>query len=181
MRAAKRLHGASGVWPQTWPAPPHPVTIRGIELMACEVERARRALGADGGVELGDIREVDFGAADAVVILDVLHYVTPQAQADVLRRARAALPAGGLLLLRVSDAGGGFRHRVTQWADRAVTLMRGHGWMNVYCRSLAEWRSLLQEIGFDSEAVPMSQGTLFANVLLIARARSASAGAGPSA
>jgi hypothetical protein len=35
---------------------------------------------------------------------------------------------------------------------------------------VAQWRVLLNECGFDSEAKPMSQGTPFANVLLIAHA-----------
>jgi hypothetical protein len=35
---------------------------------------------------------------------------------------------------------------------------------------VAQWRLLLQECGFDSEAKPMSRGTPFANVLLIAHA-----------
>jgi hypothetical protein len=32
------------------------------------------------------------------------------------------------------------------------------------------WRTLLSECGFDSEPVPMSDGTPFANVLLVAHA-----------
>jgi hypothetical protein len=43
--------------------------------------------------------------------------------------------------------------------------------VSAYCRSVAQWRILLGECGFESEAVPMSDGTLFANVLLIAHAR----------
>jgi hypothetical protein len=50
-------------------------------------------------------------------------------------------------------------------------LARGHGFVSAHCRSVAQWRLLLQDCGFESEAVPMSDGTLFANVLLVARAR----------
>jgi len=48
----------------------------------------------------GDIRDVDYGSADAVVILDVLHYLDYPAQERVLQRVRGALGPRGLLLLR---------------------------------------------------------------------------------
>jgi hypothetical protein len=51
-----------------------------------------------------------------------------------------------------------------------VMLLRGHSIVAQHCRSVAQWRLLLRECGFDSEAKPMSQGTPFANVLLIAHA-----------
>jgi hypothetical protein len=50
-------------------------------------------------------------------------------------------------------------------------LLRGHAIVTQHCRSVAQWRALLRECGFDSEAKPMSHGTPFANVLLIAHAR----------
>jgi SAM-dependent methyltransferase len=170
LRAAARLH-QTGSWPTHWPAPPQPAVVRGIELKAREVRRAQRAFGSDAGIEVGDIRDASFGTADAVVLLDVLHYLPPAAQHDVLHRIRNALPAGGILLLRVGDAGSGFRYRITHWVDKLAMMLRGHGWITVYCRSVAAWRALLEEIGFDSEVLPMSQGTLFANVLLSARSR----------
>jgi hypothetical protein len=40
----------------------------------------------------------------------------------------------------------------------------------VFGRSLAAWVVKLEALGFQVEAVPMSQGTPFANVLLIAEA-----------
>ena len=108
--------------------------------------------------------------ADAVVILDVLHYMPPQAQIEVLQRVRAALPARGLLLLRVGDAAAGLRFRYGQWSDKLVMLLRGHSIVAQHCRSVAQWHVVLRECGFDSEAKPMSRGTPFANVLLIAHA-----------
>ena len=170
LRAAARLY-QTGNWPTHWPAPPQLPLVRGIDLKAREVRRAQRAFGSDVGVEIGDIRDASFGSVDAVVLLDVLHYLPPTAQHDVLQRIRNALPTGGILLLRVGDAGHGFRYRITHCVDKFAMLLRGHGWITVYCRSVADWCALLEEIGFDSEVLPMSQGTLFANVLLSARSR----------
>jgi SAM-dependent methyltransferase len=159
-----------GAWPWGWPPAPCTLSTRGIELMARDVERARRALGSACEVLHADIRSASFGAVDAVVILDVLHYLDPQAQLEVLRRVRAALPARGLLLLRIGDAAAGLRFRYGQWSDKLVMLLRGHSIVTQHCHSTVEWRVLLKECGFDSEAKPMSRGTPFANVLLIAHA-----------
>ena len=96
--------------------------------------------------------------------------LTPAAQLEVLQRVRAALPARGLLLLRIGDAGAGLRFRYGQLSDHAVMLLRGHSRVTQHCRSVAQWRALLRDCGFDSEARTMSRGTPFANVLLIAHA-----------
>jgi SAM-dependent methyltransferase len=170
LRAAQHC-AAAGAWPAWWAAAPTAVSTLGIELKARDVERARRALGADGEFVHGDIRSAAFGNPDAVVILDVLHYMTRSTQHEVLQRVRRALPDDGLMLLRVGDACAGLRFRCSQWTDRMAMLARGHGWMQLHCRGLDEWRTLLDECGFDCASLPMSEGTPFANVLLVARAR----------
>jgi SAM-dependent methyltransferase len=169
LRAATRVSG-QGRWPEHWPAVPQPSSIRGIELMPRDVVRARKALGSDIDLDTGDIRHVEFGKADAIVVLDVLHYLDAEAQRSVLLRARQALPPTGLMLLRICDADAGLRFCYTQWVDRIVMLSRGHLAVTPLSRTVREWQTLLQECGFASEAQPMSQGTPFANVLLIARA-----------
>jgi len=148
---------------------PRVAAYRGVELMARDVARAMAALGLDCGVEQGDIRSAKFGAADVVVILDVLHYMSRADQDAVLRRARDALAAGGTLLLRVGDAAGGLPFRFSNWVDWTVALARGHGATRFHCRSVAQWRSALEALGFTVQTEPMSRGTPFANVLLAAR------------
>jgi len=170
LRAAEHSF-AAGAWPAAWAGAPRGVCVRGIELMAQDVERARRALGPDLDIVRADICQADFDSADAVVILDVLHYLRPVSQQQVLQRARTALPRDGLLLVRVGDAGAGLRFRYGQWIDRITMLARGHGWAPMHWRSIGQWRQLLDDCDFDSEVLPMSRGTPFANALLIARAR----------
>jgi len=151
---------------------PRLAAYRGIELMARDVARAHRALGPACGVELGDIRRAGFGDADAVVILDVLHYMAPEEQDDVLRRVRQALRRGGVLLLRVGDAAAGLPFRMSCWVDWTVALARGHGATRFHCRSVAQWRSALEALEFSVRTEPMSRGTPFANVLLCAHCKS---------
>jgi SAM-dependent methyltransferase len=142
---------------------------RGIDHSGRDIERARAAAGPNAELVAGDIRGIDFGTADVVVLLDVLHYVDPPAQLDVLRRARAALAPGGVLLTRVADASAGFRFRVTEAIDLAVTRLRGNWSARLHSLSLSERKAQLEREGFRVDAVPMSGGTPFANVLLMAR------------
>ena len=172
LQSASRCY-QSGLWPRGWP-PPRPRAVRGIELMTSEVARARRALGNAFDITQGDIRNAELGRADAIIALDVLHYLPPQSQIELLQRIRAALAPDGVLLMRVGDADGGLRFRFTQELDRFILLARGHGWFKTHCRPLEEWRRLLRTLGFDSEATWMSRGTPFANVLLTCRVCTAS-------
>ena len=162
-------HYAAGNWPTHWRRPPRLGAIAGIELMPRDVDRARAALGGAAEFTAGDIRSAEFGKAGAIVILDVLHYVDYAAQDAVLRRVRDALLPSGTLLVRVGDAAGGWGFRWSNWVDRAVMFARGHGYVRLYCRPLAEWKNALAALGFSVEAIPMSAGTPFANVLLRAR------------
>jgi SAM-dependent methyltransferase len=167
--AAARERHARGEWPGGWPPPPSLEDFHGIDLAATDVERARSALGNAARFTCGDMRATPFGEADAVVILDVLHYVDHAAQEDILRRVRAAIRPGGVLLLRVGAQSDSLRFRYTVWVDRVVMRLRGHRLERLWCRPLEAWVALLGSLGFAAEARPMSEGTPFANVLLVAR------------
>jgi SAM-dependent methyltransferase len=170
--AARALHASdqAHAWPEGWPAPPWLRHYTGIEINPHEVARARHAFALDPRADVqilhGDIREVDYGTADAVVILDVLHYLDQPAQEQVLRRVREALGPQGLLLLRVGDAAGGVRFALSKAVDHTVALVRRRRWTRLECRPLRAWERLLSGCGFRTHALPMSQGTPFVNVLL---------------
>ena len=160
----------SGNWPEHWPAAPKVENIWGLELMPKDVERARAALGDRARFERGDIRTADFGQTDAAIILDVLHYVGYDAQEEVLRRVRAALPAGGTFITRIGDAAGGLPFYFSNWVDHAAFLLRGHRSYRVYCRTLSEWLEVLKHCGFEAAPLPMHKGTPFISVMLVAKA-----------
>ena len=148
--------------------------VHGIELMPADVRRAESALAATiarghASFVCDDIRRADFGQAQVAVILDVLHYIDLADQQAVLERLRDALAPDGLLLLRVGDADGGLPFRISNWVDRTVTFVRGHRLGTLHCRPLPAWIGALEGLGFRVRAVPASQGTPFANVLLEAR------------
>jgi SAM-dependent methyltransferase len=156
-------------WPGTWAPAPNPAAYHGIDLEQRDVERATLAGGDGASFTCGDIRSADFGKADAVVLLDVLHYIDYAAQEDTLRRSRAALGGGGVLLLRVADELDSWHFRWTLWIDRLAMALRGRRLASYHCRPLEQWKEMLEALGFAVEAVPMSAGTPFANVLLVGR------------
>ena len=169
--AARKLY-EQGNWPSDWAAAPRPLSLRGVELMQRDVDRATLAFGSDHPVvrvERGDMNSVGFGKVDVVTILDALHYFDHERQQDVLARIRAALPPGGLFLTRVGNASAGLPYHLCNWVDRTVTFVRGHRLPRLYCRPVAEWTELLCELGFSIEAVPMNEGKPFANVMLVCR------------
>jgi SAM-dependent methyltransferase len=157
-----------GEWPTAWPPPPRLASVLGVDLRRRAIAAARVALGGRATFEVGDVRDAAIPPCDVVVILDVLHYLPPDDQAGVLARCAAALAAGGTLLLRIGDADAGLRALVTRVTDQAITLVRG-GWPRLYTRGLKSWITVVEQAGFRVEAAPMSAGTPFANVLLVAR------------
>lgn len=171
--AVDDLH-AKGGWPAAWPAPPTGTCYVGLELMPKDVERARAAVGdlpSRPSFVCANMVDAVLPPSDTVVILDVLHYVDHAAQERVLAKVRASLaPTRGRLLLRVGDAGSRRGFAVSQWVDRIVTFVRGHRVAPTFGRPLAGWVGVLKRHGFTVHPVPMSRGTPFANVLLVADA-----------
>jgi SAM-dependent methyltransferase len=162
---------AQGRWPADWPPAPKVSDYTGIELMQRDVDCARESL-SDLPLATtflcGDMCDTPLPACDAVVILDVLHYVSHAAQWALLQRVKNALLPHGRLLLRVGDQADERGFRISQWVDRVVCRLRGHRAPPTACRTLGEWQALLTSLGFKVQTVPMSQGTPFANVLLVA-------------
>lgn len=185
---AARASHARGEWPGDWAPPPAVSRYAGVELRALDVERARAMAGNWGPVQgphsraheatngdaaaaeivTGDIRSAAFPKADVVAVLDVLHYVDHEAQSGVLRRIRESLSPRGTLLLRVGDESGSLRFRYTVLVDRLSMRLRGHRLPRLWCRPAAAWKCELERLGFRVRVEPMSAGTPFANVLLLA-------------
>jgi SAM-dependent methyltransferase len=175
LAAAEQFDGSA--WPAGWAPPPQRWTLRGLDLRARAIDTARRALADLRGrasFKVGDARSVALPPCDLVVLLDVLHYVDQESQEKLLGRVRAALGPGGTLLIRVADAAPNWRFRFTLALDWIVTFGRGTPWPRLHCRPLAEWVRLLEAWGFSVATQPMSEGTPFANALLIATRDAAS-------
>ena len=161
-------------WPENWAPPATDWTLYGFDLRSGAIAAGQRAL-ADLGhrvqLAVDDVRTAPLPTSDVVVLLDVLHYIDAAAQQALLARVHSALAPGGSLLMRVADAAPTWRFRLTLAGDWCVLFARGSLWPRFCCRPLAEWTALLEAIGFTVHAQSMSEGTPFANVLLIATKR----------
>ncbi len=168
LKAAKEQYQA-GLWPHDWPAPPLNLGSRGIELSERQVRAARLALGDGVQVVQGDLRELELPECSVITMLDVLFYLAKEEQERLLDKAAGALAGGGLLLVRETDAGGGFAFAMSRWSERFAAALRGEFRPQLHYRSAAEWIAELAGRGFSVEAQPMSEGTPFSNVLFVAR------------
>ncbi len=133
------------------------------------MRRARLALGGDAEIEEADLRVARVTPSDVIVLLDVMHYLEPPAQERLLAAIAAALPLNGLFLMRVGDVTARIPALLTRIIDHLVTLARGSGLHLFHCRTVPQWTAALERLGFDVAVEPKSEGTPFANVLLVAR------------
>ena len=168
LATARELH-AAGTWPQDWPGPPVALELHGIENRPRMVAQAQGALGGAATIEQGDIREVALPRCDAVLLFDVLHLMAATDQDRCLSRIAAALPEGGLLVLREADADAGWPFQIVRWSNWVTRALQGRWERRFHFRSAARWRYRLQELGFEVEPMPAGRGASLGNVLLFAR------------
>jgi uncharacterized protein (TIGR03546 family) len=143
--------------------------IRAVEWDDRKVQIARQLLGDLPLVEVeqADARAVGLGSPDAILLIDVLHYLPPAAQREWLERCAAALAIGGVLLVRELDSTrskGNLAERIDRWAVR-LGWNRGAG---VEAWPIEEISGRLRELGFDVEVRPAGKGMFSANALIVA-------------
>jgi uncharacterized protein (DUF2062 family)/SAM-dependent methyltransferase len=165
---AARERADQGIYPEDWPAPPR-LAFHGLEGRPKTAEVARRALGEAAGIDTADLRAAELPEADAILLLDVLHYLPAADQEDLIARIARALAPGGVLLIRDADADAGWRFTATRMQERFSALLRRDWRQRFHFRSAAEWKGLLEREGLAVETRPMAMGTPYANVLLAAR------------
>jgi SAM-dependent methyltransferase len=147
----------------------------GFDVRPRMVAQAREALGPSARFEVADLesRSVELPRSRAIILLDVLHYLSEETQESLLERAAAALEPGGLLVIREADAALGARHLLTLAAERSCALGRGHWRQRFHYRTAAAWEQALAVRGLEVSAAPMRKGTPYSNALLAGRRASA--------
>ncbi len=164
-----REQWSKGKYPQGWAPPPPRLTFHGIEGRPKVAEAAREALEGRAEIETGDLRTIDYPQADAILLLDVLHYMSAADQEAVLSKAISVLHPGGVLLIRDADADAGWRFTATRAQERFSALLRRHWSQRFHYRGAEEWGDLLKRLGLTVDVQPMGMGTPYANVLLAGR------------
>jgi len=151
-----------------------------LEAVGIEWDDRKLAAGIEGTRELagvrivrGDVRNAPIPEAATIFIVDVLHYLQPDEQIDLLRRAVQALRPGGCLILRDVDGSAGVRAWINRWQERVNRLFGVHQGDTLRFRTSAEMQQALQELGMTTQ-VEQSSGRLpLSNVLITARRQGA--------
>ncbi|HWA76021.1 MAG TPA: DUF2062 domain-containing protein [Polyangiaceae bacterium] len=119
----------------------HAKSVSGFDFDAEKVQVAQTAARGDADFRVGNLLEASFAAADAVLLIDVLHYLTPSEQERVIARASACLRAGGRLVVREADGAPGIRSAVTRGLERVATRV---GYNRVAPRQALGFRPLAE-------------------------------------
>ena len=118
--------------------------------------------------EIQNLLDFDYPACDAILLLDVLHYWTPDKQQSILNKARRALRPGGKLILRDgAKADDGAHRHVHRWEVFATKLGLNQTSEGLHFQSLAELQAALKQAGFNSVEI-IREGGSGSNVLLVA-------------
>lgn len=159
----------NGEWRAGWPSPPRGLAMTGIDMRAEHIAAARAALRENVELRRDDLRTCPLPSCEALLLLDVLFYLAPGEQQDLIARAAGALSPGGLLLIREADADAGWRFILTRCAERLCALARGRWRQRHHYRGAHVWKRLLESHGLAVRLRPMSAGTPYSNVLFVAR------------
>ena len=118
---------------------------------------------------VGDILNCEYPPCDAILLLDVLHYWTPEKQQAILNKARQALRHGGRLILRDAARAENEAHqRVNFWEKIATRLGHNKTVEGLHFQTRAELEAALQRAGFAKFEIKPGAGR-DSNVLLMAK------------
>lgn len=118
-------------------------------------------------LERADAREARMPEADTVLVIDLLHYFTIDEQDAILRRAAAAVRAGGRIVVREADTERGLRSFATLLEEKVFTTLRFNRGERVRFRPAREIASILEAQGLRTKISPAWGKTPFSNVLIV--------------
>lgn len=114
----------------------------------------------------GDARE-QIPAGRSVLLIDVLHYFSAGDQRRILENAAAAVPEGGIVIIRDAVRDGSLRYRLTAAQEGFSRLIR---WLRAERLNFPARDEITAPFrGFEQEVVPMWGRTPFNNYLFVFR------------
>jgi 1-acyl-sn-glycerol-3-phosphate acyltransferase len=118
--------------------------------------------------QTANILDCDYPPCDTILLLDVLHYWTPEKQQLILNKARQALRPGGRLILRDAARAENEAHRRVDFWERIATRL-GHNQTveGLHFQTRAALETALQQAGFTQWELKSGAGR-DSNVLLVA-------------
>jgi uncharacterized protein (DUF2062 family) len=143
-------------------------SLQGFDSDERKVEVARHAAQGKAEFERGDLRAVTVSDADTLLLVDVLHYLPREDQRSLLRRVALELPVASRILIRDIDADAGLRSWFTELCEGIGKFLGMNRAGALSYRSSAEVAAELEALGLVVSVRSASQGTPFANVLIVA-------------
>jgi len=140
----------------------------GFDSDARKLAVAARAAAGDASFETQDLLEFREREVDTLLLIDVLHYLTLPEQDRLLQRAARCVKEGRIVI-RELDAGHAARSLITrgfEWIAKVSGYNRGRA--GRHYRPAREIVAQLTSAGFSCEVLGASEGTPFANVLIVA-------------
>lgn len=141
-------------------------SLVGVDFDARKIELARGASRSEAWFETGDVTAAPIAAADTLLLIDVLYYLSRTDQDLLLARAVSAIGQSGTLLIRVVDARGGPRFRLTRLTEAVTTAVGYNRARTLHYRPVSELVRTLESHGLRVERFETSEGTPFCHVLL---------------
>jgi 1-acyl-sn-glycerol-3-phosphate acyltransferase len=145
-------------------------TFLGVDYDENKIRVAKRTAPENPRIkfQIGDILNFEYPSCDAILLLDVLHYWTPEKQFQILEKARHALRPGGKLILREgAKADGGAHRHVRRWEIFATKFGLNQTHEGLHFQTLAELETMLKRAGFSDRKIISETGNS-SNVMLAA-------------
>ena len=101
--------------------------ITGIDYDEQKIATASHCFSKDAGIRFfcADITQYQFERYDAVVMMDILHYLQPEQQKVVIEKAIRSIQPGGMIVIRDGNTDLGKRHRGTKMTEIFSTAIFG--------------------------------------------------------
>ncbi|MCX6249004.1 MAG: 1-acyl-sn-glycerol-3-phosphate acyltransferase [Bacteroidetes bacterium] len=148
--------------------------ITGVDYDAEKIRVAANCIMKNEKLEFAceDITRYSFGKKDAILLCDVLHYMTQENQEELLIRCIGNLNPGGVILIRDADSKGEKHHKRTQVTELFSTRILGFNKTvstsrQLYFTSLESIDRIVQGQGLKTEIISEAKHT--SNLLVIIR------------
>ena len=145
-------------------------SILGVDPNAKRIKMAEKVATSLGltrhSFRAGDVRDVEIeGPFDAAYVLDVMHHLPREDQAQVLEHLRSLLVPGGMLLMKDITTEPRFGLLFTEALDRLMV-----GWREPLAyRHHREWGEMLTALGFKVRMVRVPDILPYPHVVIAAR------------
>jgi 2-polyprenyl-3-methyl-5-hydroxy-6-metoxy-1,4-benzoquinol methylase len=144
-------------------------SLQGLDWDSRKIEVARHAAGPDAHFEVANLASNSLANCETALLVDVLHYLDPSAQTELLKQVHERLVAGGTLVLRDIDARPSWRSRITRCLEVTGTRLKVNRGRRLYFQPGEYLQNQLQQVGFQVTGTLAMPGFSLDNLLITAR------------